>query len=101
MYILMSFFYLPDRDNHRVADNFGESVGFKTSATHKRAINIRLRHQVGDIVRLDASSVQNSKAPRRVFPESFSDFLADKSMNFLGLIRRGHFTRADCPNRFV
>ena len=61
-------------------DDLGEGIRFQTGATHKSAIDFRLRHQFPDVVRLDAAAVQDSQPIGSLLPKRATSMTADDAV---------------------
>jgi hypothetical protein len=48
-----------ERSATRLLNNLGKRPHFQTGTADERAVNIRLRHQLCDVVGLDAAAVEN------------------------------------------
>src|SRR3984957_15768127 len=53
----------------RGADNLHERFGYKAGVADERAVDVRLVHQRGGVVRLDASAILNDEVLRRWIAE--------------------------------
>src|SRR6267142_6464545 len=84
-----------------VINNPGKAFGFEACAPDQRAINVRLRHQTCDIIRLDRAAVNYSQVPSGLIRVPIHENAPDKRVHFLRLLRRRRTSGTDGPNRLV
>src|SRR6266850_2598489 len=79
----------------------GEDRGIEARAADERAIDVGLRHEGIDIIRLDAAAVEEADALRRRRRGAAADLAADGIVDLLRLSGRGGAAGADRPHRLV
>src|SRR5580704_8963532 len=70
-------------------------------SANQHAVEIHLRHQSLNIVRLDAAAVENPEGSRMVSAERLRRTLANEPMHGRSNFRGSRVARSDCPDRFV
>src|SRR3954469_15789492 len=77
-----------------------ELVGLEARATHESTVDVRLRHDRGDVGRLHGAAVQD---PDRVggVAVQLADLGPDAGADLLGVLRRRDLAGADRPDRLV
>src|SRR5690348_2347560 len=78
-----------------------EIVRIQTGPADQCTVDVRLGEQLTGVARLYAAAVQNSDLCGGLIIVSLSEQPAKISVDLGSLLRRGDFSRADCPNRFI
>jgi len=73
----------------------------RARVSHKKSINLRLRHSSFRIRRFDASIVQNADVARRSLPDLSFRLIAKEPVRLAYNRRRGCVRSNQSPNRFV
>src|SRR5437773_11789432 len=84
-----------------ILDDAGEGCGIEARAADERAIDVGLRHEGIDIIRLHAAAVEEADALRRRRRGAAADLAADGIVDLLRLSGRGGAAGADRPHRLV
>src|SRR5260221_7813462 len=73
----------------------------QTRSTHQSPIDLRLRHQSLDIVRLDAATIKDAQVVRGLLPKLGAGEFPDDAMSLGGDLRRGRLAGPDSPHRLI
>jgi hypothetical protein len=74
------------------------AFGSPGRATHEKAVDVRLSHQIGGVAAVDAAAVEDL----RLMTEDFGGRALDQGLLLVGVVRRGRDALiADGPDRFV
>src|ERR1700727_2161337 len=84
-----------------VADDLVEGFCVQAGSSDERAVDLRLTHQAGDVVRFDGAAVENTHAAGAGGTEMPGYLAADDGVGFIGLLRCCDAAGADCPDWFV
>src|SRR6201996_822845 len=84
-----------------VSDDLVERFCVQAGSSDQRAVDLRLTHQAGDVVRFDGAPVENTHAAGAGSTEMPGYFAADDGVSFVCLLRRCHAARADGPDRLI
>src|SRR5947207_2370147 len=79
----------------------GEGRGIEARAADEHAVDVGLRHEGIDIIRLHAAAVEEADALRGRRRGAAADLAADGIVDLLRLSGRGGPASADCPHRLV
>src|SRR6185437_8456317 len=74
--------------------------GLERSPADQTAVDVRLREQLGRIVRLDAAAIKNLQRTRNCSIRT-ANFVTDEGVHLLGLRGRGRASGPDGPDRLV
>lgn len=74
---------------------------FQTRPSHKEPIDIFLLRQLLAILLAHATAVDDPRAPGRLLRNAIGEPCPDRGVDFLRLLRRGDFARADGPHGLV
>src|SRR5512143_1516820 len=78
-----------------------ERLDLQTRTTDECAVNVFLAHQLIDVVRLDAATIQDAARVAYILAAQLRQRPADEGVHFLGLRGRGYLARPDGPHRLV
>src|SRR5262245_6881248 len=84
-----------------VTANADKLLRINAGAADEGPIDVGLRHDPGDVVRLDRSSVQDPRLVGEVASEQLGEPGPDGSTNLLGVPWSGYLARPDRPYRLV
>src|SRR5262245_21035720 len=75
--------------------------GVYARAPNEGAVDVRLRHDAGDVVRLHRASVKDTDSGGHRVAEPLGESPPDRAAYLLGIVGRGHLPGADRPDRLV
>src|SRR5205085_8567217 len=81
--------------------DFGERLRIEACAAYQSAVDLRLSNQALDVVRLDASPIQNPELLCRFTSKSLFSFGANERVGLRCYLRGRCLPGTDCPNRLV
>src|SRR5262249_4197844 len=87
--------------SHDELDDAHERIHLQACPAYQRTVDVRLRHQRVDVVRLDAPAIQDTARLRGLLVSHFGEHTANQRVHFLSLLRRGDLASADRPYRLV
>ncbi len=82
-------------------DDLGEGFGLEAGTAYKRAVDLGLTHQGGDVVGFDGAAVEDAHAAGARETEVLGHFAANDGVGVVGLFRCGDAAGADGPDGFV
>ena len=74
---------------------------FQAGTAHQGSIHVRHSHQLGDIIRLDGTTIQNARFIRQRGIGQFRQIGANNGMNFLSLRTGRRSSRANGPDGLI
>ncbi len=80
-----------------VINNPGKRFGLEACATDQCTINVRLRHQAGNIFGLDRATINYSQVASGLIRVPIRENAPDKRVHFLRLLRRRRTSGTDGP----